>query len=237
MKDSLKPDIVIANGENVSRGGKSLTKSDYDYLSAAGVNYFTMGNHTFKNKDIYTYIDKVNNMVRPANIKNETAGKGSLIFNYKGKKILLMNILGTVFMNMSLRNPFNEIEKILQENEGKYDLAILDLHAEATSEKIVLANAFSEKIGIIFGTHTHIQTADERILNGTTAYITDVGMCGVFNSDIGADFQAVEDKLSGKDTNKKFIEAKGPVRINAVLVTLYDNTLKPLKIERIVFNN
>ena len=78
MKDSIKPDIVIANGENVSEGGKSMTKRDYDYLSAAGIDYFTMGNHTFKNKDIYTYIDKIDNIVRPANIKNEEAGKGSL---------------------------------------------------------------------------------------------------------------------------------------------------------------
>ncbi len=236
MKKQLNPDVVIANAENTSIGGKSLTKYDYDYLSASGVDYFTMGNHTFRNKEIYDYIDKINNMVRPSNLKNENAGKGSLIFEVKNKKILLFNLLGEAFISNPVRNPFLEADKILEMNEGKYDLAILDIHAEATAEKIVLANYISDKVGIIFGTHTHIQTSDERILNGTTAYITDIGMCGVFNSAIGANFLEVEEKMSGRDTKKSFKVAEGPIRINGILVTLYDNTLKPMSIERIVIN-
>lgn len=237
MKTNLNPDIIIANAENVSEGGKGLNKKDYEYLSAAGVEYFTMGNHTFKNADIETYIDDVNNIVRPANLKGEDIkGKGYIIFEKKGKKILLFNLLGEAFISNPMTNPFNKADQILSEEEGNYDLAILDMHAEATAEKIVMANYISEKVGIVFGTHTHIQTADERILNNRTAYITDVGMCGVFNSAIGADFDAVEAKMSGRDKTMKFKEAKGNVRINAILVTLYDNTLKPVSIERIVIN-
>ena len=236
MKEQFNPDVVIANAENTSINGKSLIKNDYDYLSAAGVDYFTMGNHTFKNEEIYSYIDTINNMVRPSNLKNESAGVGSLIFDVKGKKILLFNLLGEAFISNEVRNPFLEADKILGENRGKYDLAILDIHAEATAEKIVLANYISDDVGIVFGTHTHIQTADERILNKRTAYISDVGMCGVFDSAIGANFLEVEEKMSGKNTKKRFKVAEGPVRINAILVTLYENTLKPFTIERIVIN-
>ncbi len=237
MKEQIKPDIVIANAENTSEGGKGLNKYDYEYLSAAGVDYFTMGNHTFRNKEIRTYINEVDNMVRPANFRDETDGKGFIIFEKNGKRILLFNLLGEVYMGDSSESPFAAADKILDENEGKYDLAILDIHAEATAEKIVLANYLSKRgVGIVFGTHTHIQTSDERILNDTTAYITDVGMCGVFDSAIGADFEPVENKFSGKDRTMKFKEAEGRIRINAILVTLYDNTLKPMSIERIIIN-
>lgn len=234
VNKQMKPDLIIANAENVSEGGKGLTKYDYDYLSAAGIEYFTMGNHTFRNKDIETYIDNIDNMVRPANLKGEDIkGKGHIIFEKNGKRILLFNLLGEVFMNNSITNPFNKADQILLENEGKYDLAILDMHAEATAEKIVMANYISEKVGIVFGTHTHIQTADERILNNRTAYITDVGMCGVFDSAIGSDFEAVEGKMTGRNKTLKFKEAKGRVKINAIFITLFDNTLKPVSIERI----
>ncbi len=237
MKEQLQPDVVIANAENTSDGGKGLNKADYDYLTAAGVDYFTMGNHTFRNKDILTYINDIDNMVRPANEIGIKDGVGHIIFEVNNKRILLFNLLGDVYINNETESPFKVADEILEKEEGNYDLAILDIHAEATAEKIVLANYLSKKgVGVVFGTHTHIQTADERILNGTTAYITDVGMCGVFDSAIGADFEAVEGKFSGKDRTMRFIEATGKIRINAILVTLYDNTLKPMSIERIVIN-
>ena len=237
IKKQLQPDITIANAENVSVGGKGLTREDYDYLSAAGVEYFTMGNHTFRNEDINNYIDDVDNIVRPANLKgDDIKGKGYIIFKYRNKRILLFNLLGEAFIFNPKTNPFNKADEILMELEGKYDLAILDIHAEATAEKLVLANYISEKVGIVVGTHTHIQTADERILNGRTAYITDLGMCGVFDSAIGADFESVEAKMSGSNKSLPFKEAKGRVRINGALITLYDNTLKPKSIERITIN-
>ncbi|BDU67483.1 MAG: metallophosphoesterase [Candidatus Tyloplasma litorale] len=237
MKKQLNPNFVIANAENVSQGGKGLTKKDYDYLLNSGIDYFTMGNHTFRNKDIYNYIDKVDNLIRPANLEDEDKGKGFIIFKHLNKRILLFNLLGEVYISNKVKNPFKIADKILEENKDKYDLAILDIHAEATAEKIVLANYLSKKnVGIVFGTHTHIQTADERILNNKTAYITDVGMCGVFDSAIGANFDEVELKMSNNNKKLKFIEAKGNVRINAILVTLYDNSLKPMSIERIVIN-
>ncbi|NOQ50054.1 MAG: TIGR00282 family metallophosphoesterase [Mycoplasmataceae bacterium] len=232
LKQTLKPDIVIANAENTSIGGKSLIKKDYDLLKAAGVDYFTMGNHTFKNREINDYIDDVPDLIRPANWPGNVKGRGFLIFEYNNKKILLLNLLGQSFMNIPGINPFTIADEIL--NNNKYDLAIVDYHAEATAEKIIVANYLSKKVQIFFGTHTHVQTADERILNKKTAYITDVGFTGVFDSAIGADFKAVTAKMKD-DIKSKFIEAQGPVRLNAILVTLYDNTLKPYSIERIQF--
>lgn len=232
LRKQYSPDIIIANGENVSIGGKSLIKKDYDDLKKAGIDYFTMGNHTFRNKKINDYIDDVNDLVRPANYAEKQKGKGSLIFEYKGKKILLFNLLGVGFMNMKLKNPFHKADEILSKND--YDIAILDFHAETTSEKIVLANYLSKKINIMVGTHTHIQTSDERILNNHLAYITDLGMCGVYNSAIGMDFDAVTNKLRFSNSNEKFIEAKGGEKvIGALLVGLNSKNLKVEKLERI----
>ncbi len=233
IKEELKPDFIIANGENVSFGGKSLIRSDYNKLKSYGIDYFTMGNHTFKNKDINLYIDEVNDIVRPANLVGNFSGKGFQIFEFNKKKILLINLLGIVFINMNLKNPFHVAEDILKNNE--YDLAIIDFHAEATSEKIVLANYLSkkyEKLAIFFGTHTHIQTSDERIFNNNTAYITDVGMTGVFNSAIGADFEAVTNKMLN-GTLSKFVEAKGNDWIfNSIIVDVDPINLKPISIKR-----
>ncbi len=235
MKDQMNPDLVIANAENASIGGKSLIRKDYDYLKASGIDYFTMGNHTFANDGILAIIDDTGDIVRPANLKEDLPGVGHRVFEKNGKKILLMNLLGETFIRKPKQtNLFAKADEILDSEE--YDLAIIDLHAEATSEKIVFANYISDKAGIVFGTHTHIQTSDERILNGTTAYITDVGMCGVFDSAIGVEFKEVEDRMRKIDSDEPFKEATGPVRINAILVTLYDNSLKPYSIERIVVN-
>ncbi len=234
MKEQLSPDLIIANGENVSEGGKSLDKKDYEDLMAAGVEYFTMGNHTFKRPEFETYVDEVDNIVRPGNFKAFKPGRGHLVIEKNGKKFLLFNMLGAGLMpGTHVVNPFYFADKLLDKIE--YDVAMLDFHAEATAEKIILANYLSDKVSIFWGTHTHIQTADERILNGTTAYITDVGMTGVFDSAIGADFEAVTQRAKD-NIPAKFIEAKGPVRINAILITLYDNTSKPQNIERIIIN-
>lgn len=235
MKEQLQPDLVIANAENASYGGKSLVKEDYGYLKAAGIDIFTMGNHTFKNDGILEIIDSTGDIIRPANLKNEELpGVGYRSVEVNGKKILVINLLGKIFIhNPKQTNPFHVADEILYKEN--YDLAIIDFHGEATSEKIVFANYVKDRVGIVFGTHTHIQTADERIIDGSTAYITDVGMCGVFNSAIGADFEPVLNMLLGEE-HEELKEAQGPVRINAILVTLYDNTLKPHSIERIVLN-
>lgn len=231
IKQKLKPDLTIANGENVSFGGKSLIKSDYDEILHAGVDFFTMGNHTFRKEEINDYIDDVNNLVRPANWVGNVKGKGYITFELNGKKILLINLLGEIFMNIKVENPFIAADKIL--DNINYDISIMDFHAEATSEKIVLGNYLSDKLTIFYGTHTHIQTSDERIMNNNMAYITDVGMSGVFNSAIGADFKQVTNRLKN-NARVAFKEASGgDLVFNAIVVTVSDSTNKVTKIERI----
>lgn len=231
IKEEFKPDIIIANGENVSIGGKSLTQKDYLELMKCGIEYFTMGNHTFRNKDFENYVGYVNNIVRPGNFEKNKPGVGHIVIEINDKKLLLFNMLGRSFMpGHEIENPFLHAEEILDSVE--HDIALLDFHCEATAEKIILANYLNDRVAIFWGTHTHIQTADERILNGKTAYITDVGMTGVFDSAIGADFKNVTERMKN-GTPGKFIEAKGPVRINGIVVTLSDKELKPIKIERV----
>lgn len=230
-KKRFNPDVVIANGENVSEGGKSLIKNDYDFLKKCGVDYFTMGNHTFHNRGINTYINDINDMVRPANYKNKVKGKGSLIFNWNGKKILLMNLLGTNFMNIAVKNPFLIADQILENNQ--YDISILDFHTETTSEKKVLSNYLKDKVTIFYGTHTHVQTSDLYILDQKMVYITDIGMTGIRDSAIGVEYKEVTDLL--KDGIKEpFREAREGIKIfNAIFVEIDDETNLPVKIKRI----
>lgn len=226
-------DLTIANAENASVGGKSLVREDYHTLMNAGIDYFTMGNHTFKNPSINEYIDEVFNIVRPANWLDSVKGRGYIIFEHKGKKFLLINLLGQAFIEVPTTNPYHVVDEILSQNE--YDFAIVDFHAEATAEKIVLANYLKNRVNVFFGTHTHIQTSDERML-GNMAYITDVGMVGVFNSAIGANFAEVEEKQrnSGKI---KFKEAEGKVRFNAIVVNIDLREQKVIGIKRLAIDD
>ncbi len=232
IKTDLKIDVVIANAENVSNNGKGLNYKDYCDLKDFGIDYFTLGNHAFKDKDIYNFIDEVDNLVRPANLKKETAGKEYLIFNFNNKRILLFNLLGRELMNRKqVTSPFEKADEILDNVE--YDLAILDFHAETTSEKKVLSYYLRDKVKIFYGTHTHIQTSDEEILNDQ-AYITDLGMVGISDSAIGIEYEGVLDRMLEKNKFSSFKEKESGIKtLNSILVSLYDNTLIPYNIERI----
>lgn len=241
IKKELKCDLVIANGENTSIGGKSLIYDDYKLLKAAGIDYFTMGNHTFNNKAINNYIDSVPDLIRPYNWPQKVNGKGFLIFEHNNKKILLINLLGVSFLNInheSAKNPLKAFDQIVDSNKNKYDFIIVDFHAETTAEKIVFGNYVANRAKIFFGTHTHIQTADERIIStdkNKMVYITDIGMCGVFNSAIGANLKEVTDRMLGKKS-QKFIEATGPVRMNCLFVELDDNDLNKINYQRLFYD-
>ncbi len=232
IKKQLAVDLVIANAENVSNNGKGLSYKDYKDLNDFGVDYFTMGNHTFKQSDIYDYINEEQNIIRPANFGSHLPGRGSLIIPYKEKKILLMNLLGKELMSSNkIESPFLAADQILDENE--YDVAILDFHAETTSEKKALAYYLKNRVDVFYGTHTHIQTADETITHYGQAYITDIGMVGISDSAIGVEYEEVIQRLLGGSFSS-FKEKKDGIRnLNGILVTLYDNSFKPFKIERI----
>ncbi len=186
-------DFTVANGENAAQGN-GLDRRTAERLLSCGVDVLTSGNHIWQKKEIMEYIDGNPFLLRPANYPAGTPGKGSVVFESFGVRVLVMNVLGTVYLD-PLDCPFRTVEAMLREHEGQYDIAILDVHAEATSEKLALANYFDGRVHIVFGTHTHVLTADTRIFPKGTGYLTDIGMCGAVNSILGVSVDKVVTKF------------------------------------------
>lgn len=186
-------DLVIANGENAS-DIKGLSAADAHRLWETGIDAITLGNHTYGKRDLYAILENDERIVRPANYPPTAPGNGYTILPIDGYRILLINVSGRMYLD-PLADPFETVEKILTREDGRYDLAILDIHAEATSEKLALAYTFDGRIHVIFGTHTHVPTADEQILPRGSGYITDLGMCGPQHSILGADRDCVISKF------------------------------------------
>ena len=225
--------FVIANGENASEI-KGLSKNDADALYNLGVDFITLGNHAFGKKDIYSFLDNNDyQIIRPCNFPNKAPGSGYSIVNVDGYKILIINALGTMYMT-PLNSPFESIDRILDREKGNYDFAILDFHAEATSEKLAIAHYFDGRIAIIFGTHTHVQTADEQILPKGRAYITDIGMSGPVTSILGTKIETIVDKFT-LQTPQFFTVADGEVKVNGVIFDIDPSSAKINSIKRIKF--
>ena len=178
-------DLVVANGENVS-DIRGITAEDAKRLLDTGVDVITLGNHAFGRRDLSPFLESDERIVRPANYPSAAPGNGYTILRIDGYRILVINICGRVYLD-PLADPFETVERILAREEGAYDLAIMDIHAEATSEKLALAYVFDGKIAVMFGTHTHVPTADEQILPQGSGYVTDLGMCGPKGSILGTD--------------------------------------------------
>jgi metallophosphoesterase (TIGR00282 family) len=191
-----KIDFVVANGENASRGN-GLDPDSAQSILDYGVDVITGGNHIWQKNSLRDFLDSNKNIVRPANFPSSSAGNGYTIVDCMGYKLLVINVSGTIYME-SLSCPFDAVEKILEKEQGNYDVSILDVHAEATSEKYALARCFDGKINVIFGTHTHVPTADNQILPGGSGYITDLGMCGPKNSILGVKSEIIIEKLRTK---------------------------------------
>lgn len=176
-------DLVIANGENAA-GGFGLTNKVADELFSKGVNVITSGNHIWDKRDIVYYMNKEVSLLRPLNYGKTLPGKGYVIVNVAGKRVCILNLQGRVFMP-PIDCPFQEMERFLQEHAGEYDILIVDFHAEATSEKIAMGHFLAGKASLVYGTHTHVQTSDAKILKNYTGYLTDAGMCGSFSGVLG----------------------------------------------------
>lgn len=230
IKKEKNIDFVITNGEN-SAGGMGLTERNFKDIMEAGTNVVTMGNHTWGKKDIFKFIDDPN-LLRPANYPKGVVGKGLGIYECKGKKIAVMNFLGRVDLNILTENPFVLAKEMVEELQGKVDMIFIDFHAEATAEKIAMGRFLDGKITALFGTHTHVQTADEQILPNGTAYITDLGMTGPKESVIGMNIQA---SLKRFETTlpEKYKLAEGSCILNAVIFEIDDENNKATGIERI----
>lgn len=228
-----KVDFVIANGENASEI-KGLSHRDAEALYNVGVDFITLGNHAFGKRDIYSFLDdNEHRIIRPANFPASAPGSGYSIININGYKVLIMNVLGTMFMN-PINSPFEVIDLALEREKGNFDFAILDIHAEATSEKLAIARYFDGRIAIIFGTHTHVQTADECVLPLGSAYITDIGMAGPENSILGTKVEAIIDRFI-MQTPQYFTVADGGVKVNGALFDIDPSTSKINSVKRVKF--
>ncbi len=236
-------DFVIANIENASHGF-GLTKKNYEDLSNSGIDCFTSGNHIWDKRDIFEYIDEAQKLVRPINYPAGTKGAGSRVFDLKGRKFAVINVLGRVFMP-PIDSPWevviNEIERL--KSEGVESI-IIDFHAEATAEKICFAKYLAARynseenalIKAFFGTHTHVQTADEKIYKGM-AYITDAGFCGAEESVIGMEFSTSFKRLSTSIPERYEIAETPLAQINGVEVLIDGNLSTQIKRINLIVDN
>jgi len=183
-------DLVVANAEN-SAGGMGVDIKSAKELLSAGVQVLTSGNHIWKKKEIYPFLDEQESLIRPANFPSGAPGKGWCVWQHNGLRALVINVQGRVFMPNHVDDPFRCVDEILKQQGSQSRVVIVDMHAEATSEKYAMGWYLDGRVSLVFGTHTHVQTADERILPAGTAYITDVGMCGPFDSVIGMEKETV----------------------------------------------
>lgn len=222
--------FVIVNGENAA-DGMGLTEKMYREILSLNVNVVTMGNHTWGKKEIFNFIDD-KHIIRPANYSSNNPGKGYEIFECNGKRIAVINLIGRTTMPVLSENPFLVAKKIIHEIKQASDIIVIDFHAEATAEKIALAYYLDGEASIIFGTHTHVQTSDEQILDKGTAFITDIGMTGPKKSVIGMDID-VSIKRFETSLPEKYKVADGEGKFNSCMFEIDDKTNKVVKIERI----
>jgi metallophosphoesterase (TIGR00282 family) len=184
LRERHRPDLVIANGEN-SAGGLGITEKTARQIFDSGVDVITTGNHVYRHRDAYEFLDRTERVVRPANYRTSNPGRGHTIVEAAGKRVCVINLIGTVYLDAA-RSPFDEAEILLERLSGAADVFMVDFHAEVTSEKVAMGWHLDGRVGAVFGTHTHVPTADARVLPAGTAYITDVGMTGSRAGVIGA---------------------------------------------------
>ena len=231
-RDRLSADFVVINGENAAEI-HGIGAADAEDLLASGADLITLGNHTFGRRDIYPLLGDSDAIIRPANYPPLTPGGGYTILNISGWRILCINVMGTALME-SLACPFATVDRILEREQGSYDFALMDIHAETTSEKIALGRYFDGRIAVMFGTHTHVQTADEQILPLGSGYITDLGMTGPTNGVIGTDAACVIEKFRTK-IPVRFKVADGTIEAQGALFTVDPSAARVSAVRRIRF--
>ena len=226
-------DFCVVNGENASFV-TGISPDGAVELLRAGADCITGGNHTMQNKATYTYLDETAEILRPINFGDSAPGRGYTILDCNGYRILVISAMGNVHIEPVLDNPFGFIDRVLREERGNYDFSVLDIHAEATGEKLAIGYGYDGKINIVFGTHTHVKTADLQILTHGTGYITDVGMCGESGGVIGMDAECVVERMRTR-LPKKFTPASGAPVADGAIFTLNESDGKVTAVQSVKF--
>ena len=229
LRKEMRADLVIVNGENAA-GGFGLTSKIAAELKQAGADVITTGNHVFSQKDFVPELPHLERVLRPANYPPAAPGKGSCVVEAAGQQVLVMNLMGRIFVE-ALDDPFRAADAILAAHPG-VKIVFCDMHAEATSEKTAMGWHLDGRASAVVGTHTHIPTADARVLTRGTAYVTDVGMVGPRDGCIGMDKDVVLQRFLTGVPNR-FQVASGPVTFNSVLVTISSSTGRATSIQRV----
>lgn len=231
LKIERKLDVVIANGENVSHG-RGITQKTAEILFQVGVDVITTGNHAYDISDVFPYFESQKNLLRPANYPAQAPGRGHVVLDVLGGINLgVINLIGRVGMD-PVDSPFSKVDQLLEELKGCTDILFVDMHAEATSETRAMGWYLDGKVAAVLGSHTHVQTADEEVLPGGTAYITDTGMTGPHHSVIGMAIDPVLKKYT-TGVRHRFEPATDDIRFCAALVEIEESTGLATGIERI----
>ena len=231
-----KIDFVIINGENAADSGRGITKKIFEEFLKAGADVVTTGNHVWDHKDAEDIASKNINFLRPSNMPKDSPGKGEGIFIKNGKRFIVLNLMGNVFMK-KCDDVFVEAKKFIERfklGDGQADFIIVDMHGEITSEKMAMGHLFDGKATMVVGTHTHVPTSDHRIMEKGTAYQTDIGMCGDYNSVIGMNRDNSLKKFLKDSSAENHFPALGEATISGLLVTADDKTGLAKKVQPII---
>ena len=225
-------DFVIANAENIA-GGSGITRNLFDKIRSYGVDVVTLGDHIYKKVDIVPTLQSSERIIRPANLARDAAGRPfTCVTTNGGVNVCVFSVLGRIFMNMPADDPFAAADRVLQQMPANVRVVVADVHAEATSEKIAMGHWLDGRVSFIFGTHTHVPTADAKVLPGGSAFITDLGMCGPYDSVLGRRKERVV-KYMTTNMPAPFDVATGDVRMCGILTEVDPETGRALAVERI----
>lgn len=223
LKHDLKPQVTIVNGENSTPVGRGINYKVYKQLMNDGADVITLGNHAWNNEEIYDFIDDSKNLVRPLNYPGkDVPGSGYTVINVNGKKLAVINLQGRIFID-PIDDPFQKIDELLNKIEKEVDYVFVDFHAETTSEKKAMGIFLTGRASAVVGTHTHVQTNDNQILNNQTAYITDVGMCGPFNSVLGMKYDSIIHRFLTQRPTRFEVQNEGDQILSGCLIDLRDD--------------
>lgn len=237
LKSKLKPQVTIVNGENATDMGRGIDEKIYKGFLQAGADVVTLGNHAFDNNDIHHFIDKANNLIRPANFpENTTPGRGLHFVTVNQSKLAVINLQGTALME-ALDNPFLKADQLIEEAKKVTSNIFIDFHAETTSEKQALATYLDGRVSAVVGTHTHVQTNDARLLPGGTAYLTDVGMTGPYESILGMKEEGILKRYLTKMPSRFVVQDQGPGQVNACLINIDPETGQSRSIKILSFTD
>lgn len=233
VRKERRVDFCIVNAENAAFI-TGASEADAEILLSAGADCLTGGNHTMRNRSVYTYLDDSETMIRPINFGDAAPGHGYTILDCNGYRVMVINAMGNIGIDPVLDSPYGYIDRALEREKGRYDLAVLDIHAEATGEKAAIGYAYDGVISVVFGTHTHVQTADETVLPKGTGYITDIGMCGESGGVLGMNPELVV-KHQRCRTPIRFEPASGEPKATGAIFDVDESSGKVRSIERIIF--